>query len=162
MNLLEAFTQDDLIAALGVETVAKGLGYVSRVSALSAEGDTVSALVKGRQRTPYTVEAEVEEESGLADGASILTSSCTCPMGFGCKHVAAMMLVWLHQRRRPDRPREQVLAWVKGFREAAGKQGVQVVCCRRSTCARGRTSRSSSPTTTRRSLRTSGPPPRSS
>jgi hypothetical protein len=25
----------------------------------------------------------------------------------------------LHQRRRPDRPREQVLAWVKGFRQAA-------------------------------------------
>ena len=119
MKLLEAFTQDDLIAALGVETVAKGLGYVSRVSALSAEGDTVSALVKGRQRTPYTVEAEVEEAFGLEDGASILTSSCTCPMGYGCKHVAAMMLVWLHQRRRPDRPREQVLAWVKGFRETA-------------------------------------------
>ncbi|WP_454457368.1 DEAD/DEAH box helicase [Thauera phenylacetica] len=119
MKLLEAFTQDDLIAALGVETVAKGLGYVSRVSALSAEGDTVSALVKGRQRTPYTVEAEVEEAFGLEDGASILTSSCTCPMGYGCKHVAAMMLVWLHQRRRPNRPREQVLAWVKGFREAA-------------------------------------------
>ncbi len=119
MKLLEVFTQDDLIAALGVETVAKGLGYVSRVSALSTEGNTVSALVKGRQRTPYTVEAAVEEESGLADGIPILTSSCTCPMGYGCKHVAAMMLVWLHQRRRPDRPREQVLAWVKGFREAA-------------------------------------------
>ena len=119
MKLLEVFTQDDLIAALGVETVAKGLGYVSRVSALSTEGNTVSALVKGRQRTPYTVEAAVEEESGLADGLPILTSSCTCPMGYGCKHVAAMMLVWLHQRRRPDRPREQVLAWVKGFREAA-------------------------------------------
>ncbi len=75
MNLLEVFTQDDLIAALGVETVAKGLGYVSRVSALSTEGNTVSALVKGRQRTPYTVEAAVEEESGLADGLPILTSS---------------------------------------------------------------------------------------
>lgn len=119
MKLLEAFTQDDLIAALGVETVAKGLGYVSRVSALSVEGDTVSALVKGRQRTPYTVEAEVEDEVHPVDGHPMLRSECTCPMGYGCKHVAAMMLVWLHQRRRPDRPREQVLAWVKGFRETA-------------------------------------------
>jgi hypothetical protein len=70
---------------------------------------------KGRQRTPYDVVADVTE----ADGRPTLVSRCTCPMGYGCKHVAAMMLVWLHQRRRPDRPREQVLAWVKGFRETA-------------------------------------------
>ena len=115
MTPLDRFTQDDLIAQLGMETVAKGLGYLSRVSALSAEGSEVSALVKGRQRTPYDVFANVVEE----DGRPALVSACTCPMGYDCKHVAAMMLLWLHQRRRPDRPREQVLAWVEGFRHAA-------------------------------------------
>lgn len=115
MTPLDRFTQDDLIARLGMETVAKGLGYLSRVSALSAEGNEVSALVKGRQRTPYDVVADVTE----ADGRPTLVSRCTCPMGYDCKHVAAMMLVLLHQRRRPDRPREQVLAWVEAFRHAA-------------------------------------------
>ena len=115
MTPLDRFTQDDLIAQLGMETVAKGLGYLSRVSALSAEGSEVSALVKGRQRTPYDVVADVTE----ADGRPTLVSKCTCPMGYDCKHVAAMMLLLLHQRRRPDRPREQVLAWVEGFRHAA-------------------------------------------
>ncbi|HAF55965.1 MAG TPA: helicase SNF [Thauera sp.] len=115
MTPLDRFTQDDLIAQLGMETVAKGLGYLSRVSALSAEGSEVSALVKGRQRTPYDVFAKVVEE----EERPALVSACTCPMGYDCKHVAAMMLVWLHQRRRPDRPREQVLAWVEGFRHAA-------------------------------------------
>ncbi|MDG3065483.1 SNF2-related protein [Thauera mechernichensis] len=115
MTPLDRFTQDDLIAQLGMETVAKGLGYLSRVSALSADGCSVSALVKGRQRTPYDVSADVIEE----EGRPALVSACTCPMGYGCKHVAAMMLVWLHQRRRPDRPREQVRAWVEGFRQAA-------------------------------------------
>ncbi|MGD9872133.1 MAG: SNF2-related protein, partial [Thauera sp.] len=52
-----------------------------------------------------------------------LNSMCTCPMGYDCKHVAAMMLVLLHQRQRPDRPREQVLAWVEAFRTAARAQG---------------------------------------
>ncbi len=116
MTPLDRFTQDDLIAQLGMETVAKGLGYLSRVSALSCEGSMVSALVKGRQRTPYDVFADVIEE----DGRPSLVSECTCPMGYDCKHVAAMMLLLLHQRRRPDRPREQVLAWVEGFRHAVG------------------------------------------
>ena len=119
MTPLDRFTQDDLIAQLGMETVAKGLGYLSRVSALSAEGGEVSALVKGRQRTPYNVYANVLEE----DGRPALTSTCTCPMGYDCKHVAAMMLVWLHQRGRPERPREQVRAWVEGFRQAARALG---------------------------------------
>jgi superfamily II DNA or RNA helicase len=114
MTPLERFTQDDLIAQLGMETVAKGLGYLSRVSALSCDGSAVSALVKGRQRTPYDVFADVIDE----DGRPTLVSECTCPMGYDCKHVAAMMLLLLHQRRRPDRPREQVLAWVEGFRHA--------------------------------------------
>ncbi len=112
MTPLDRFTQDDLIAQLGMETVAKGLGYLSRVSALAADGSEVSALVKGRQRTPYDVFANVIEE----EDRRALVSSCTCPMGYDCKHVAAMMLVWLHQRGRPDRPREQVRAWVEGFR----------------------------------------------
>jgi len=115
MTPLDRFTQDHLIASLGVETVAKGLGYLSRVSALSADGNTVSALVKGRQRTPYDVVADIFDEGGQPG----LISECTCPMGYDCKHVAAMMLLWLHQRRSPDRPREQVLAWVKGFRDTA-------------------------------------------
>ena len=59
MTPLDRFTQDDLIAQLGMETVAKGLGYLSRVSALSCDGSAVSALVKGRQRTPYDVVADV-------------------------------------------------------------------------------------------------------
>ena len=117
MTPLERFTQDDLIAQLGMETVAKGLGYLSRVSALCVEDDTVSALVKGRQRTPYEVVASLVEERGRP----ALATACTCPMGYDCKHVAAMMLVWLQQRGRPERPREQVLAWVEGFRRAAAE-----------------------------------------
>ncbi len=113
MTPLDRFTQDDLIAQLGMETVAKGLGYLSRVSALSSDGGAVSALVKGRQRTPYDVSAEVIEKGGRA----ALVNTCTCPMGYDCKHVAAMMLSWLQRRLRPDRPREQVLAWVAGFRD---------------------------------------------
>ena len=55
MNLLEAFTQDDLIAALGVETVAKGLGYVSRVSALSADSPNTSlSLTSGRIASSFS------------------------------------------------------------------------------------------------------------
>ena len=115
MTPLNRFTQDDLIAQLGMETVAKGLGYLSRVSALSCDGSSVSALVKGRQRTPYDVVADVIDKGERPT----LVSECTCPMGYDCKHVAAMMLLLLHQRRRPDRPREQVLAWVEGFRHAA-------------------------------------------
>ena len=114
MTPLDRFTQEDLIAALDYPTVARGLGYLSRVSALSCDDGVISALVKGRQRSPYRVSASVVE----ARGRLRLNSACSCPMGYDCKHVAAMMLRWLHDQRNPDRPREQVLAWVEGFRHA--------------------------------------------
>lgn len=122
MSALDQITQKTLVEWLGANEVAKGLGYIARVSQLSSNDFSVSALVKGTARSPYSVYMEVAEGRG---GLWRLMSDCTCPVGRNCKHVAAMMLSWLRQRASPERPREQVLAWVEALRGAVSAEGVR-------------------------------------
>jgi superfamily II DNA or RNA helicase len=128
MTALDNITQDALVAWLGNHEIAKGLGYLARVSELSSDGRSVSARVKGTQRTPYSVHVEVAEG---ANGSPRLLSGCSCPVGRNCKHVAAMMLLWLRQRSTPDRPREQVLAWVEALRGAVAERDAEPAPARR-------------------------------
>ncbi|ATE58839.1 DEAD/DEAH box helicase [Thauera sinica] len=120
MSSLDRITQKTLVDWLGAHEVAKGLGYLSRVSRLSSNEFSVTAHVKGTKRTPYSVYVEVAEGR---DGMSHLISDCTCPVGSDCKHVAAMMLAWLRQRGSPDRPREEVRVWIEALRSAVAADG---------------------------------------
>ena len=47
MPALDDITQDALVAWLGTHEIAKGLGYLARVSELSTDGRSVS------RRTPF-------------------------------------------------------------------------------------------------------------
>ncbi len=116
MSPINSITQDELVRWLGPNEIAKGLTYLARVSELASDDFSVSARVKGTRRTPYSVYAELTDSPPRGRR---LFSDCTCPVGHDCKHVAAMMLAWLRQRSAPERPREQVLAWLEGFRSLA-------------------------------------------
>ncbi|MBS0542525.1 MAG: SWIM zinc finger family protein, partial [Proteobacteria bacterium] len=134
MTALDQISQKTLVEWLGANEVAKGLGYIGRVSELSSNDFSVSARVKGTKRTPYSVYMEVAEGR---NGLWRLMSDCTCPVGRNCKHVAAMMLAWLRQRGSPERPREQVLAWIEALRGAVGGQDASGAARRRSATSHG-------------------------
>ena len=55
------------------------------------EGDTIKALCQGSASSPYRVRVTLSS-SGVAD------AECSCPVGADghCKHVAALLLTWLH------------------------------------------------------------------
>ena len=122
MTTLDNYTASDLVNWLGANEVAKGRGYLSAVSALQRNGEMLLSRVRGTRITPYEVVIQVVD--GARVGASLL-SHCSCPVGVGCKHVAATLLVWLSQRADPNRPRQQVLAWIEAFRGAATSREMQ-------------------------------------
>jgi len=64
-------------------------GRVGALVALDADGLRWTAEVKGTRVTPYRCEARVIAPRGR--GVPTLISSCACPMGDACKHVAAML-----------------------------------------------------------------------
>lgn len=85
------YTRSQLLACLGSHTMNKAAGYVRAVSRLRATRNAVTARVQGTQPQPYDVAAHVEVE----DGELRVEGSCTCPVGFNCKHVAATLLAAL-------------------------------------------------------------------
>jgi superfamily II DNA or RNA helicase len=95
---------------LGSHTLAKGQGYIDAVSDLQWAGDSLTARVKGTQRTPYSVEIYFD---GRFQGY------CSCPVGVNCKHVAATLLANLGDSlepkpRNPVRP--EISVWLAEFR----------------------------------------------
>jgi uncharacterized Zn finger protein len=81
-------TWDDLHDSLGGRTLAKGKSYRRRVSELVQEGGRLLAWVTGRSR--YATLVELTGRKKLQ-----LQSVCSCPIGGGCKHAAAVAQVYL-------------------------------------------------------------------
>src|SRR5262249_9875776 len=52
------------------------------------EGNTLRARCHGSSGGPYRVKATLDDEGGIDD------ADCSCPVGYGCKHIVAMLLRW--------------------------------------------------------------------
>ncbi len=96
----------------GEDYAQSGYIYDGRVS-----GDIIKARSRGSSGGPYRVSATV------TDGQIIL-SDCSCPIGGACKHVAAMLLIWLDapeeftevkdgRKSLANRSKEELLALVE-------------------------------------------------
>ncbi|MFN8442138.1 MAG: SWIM zinc finger family protein [Caldilineaceae bacterium] len=64
----------------------KGRSYIDRVIEPQRIDNRLKATVAGSRL--YTTEAEVTENT--------IVSHCSCPMGGGCKHVAALLQKWIY------------------------------------------------------------------
>jgi superfamily II DNA or RNA helicase len=67
-----------------------------RVRALNFDvgSDRLTAVVQGSARAPYRQDIQLLERKGVVDHVA---GSCTCPVGFNCKHVAAALLAYVQQ-----------------------------------------------------------------
>ncbi|HEX5533966.1 MAG TPA: DEAD/DEAH box helicase [Actinomycetales bacterium] len=83
-------TTERVRALVGSGAYLRGVRYADedRVSELRVDDGRASALVSGQQVWPYRTEVAVD---GWDQG------DCTCPIGGGCKHVAAVLLTILRE-----------------------------------------------------------------
>ena len=61
---------------------------------LSRDGRALHATVQGSARRPYQQTIRLHETRG---GSASISGTCTCPVGFNCKHVAAALFAWHEQ-----------------------------------------------------------------
>ena len=113
---LDACTEKHLVDWLGQNTIDKARAYVGRVRDLEVDPDFVSAVIPGTAPRPYQAVAKLVPGR---QGAPQLVSSCTCPVGSQCKHVAAMLLRAIAERGEPERVSPGVLSWVEDLRRAS-------------------------------------------
>jgi len=75
----------------------QGRAKVESHEQLPGQGLFLSGRVRGSQRTPYRQRVQVHPG---ANGTRRIEGICSCPVGWNCKHVVALLETWLAQR--PD------------------------------------------------------------
>jgi superfamily II DNA or RNA helicase len=100
-------TTERVRALVGSGAYLRGVRYADedRVSELRVEQGRAAALVSGQQVWPYRTEVAVD---GWDPG------DCTCPIGGGCKHVAAVLLTVLREAEPEPVPEPEQYATAPG------------------------------------------------
>lgn len=111
-----SYTIQDVRLWLTPAIMQRGAAYVARVSQLHVSAERISGWVQGSAPRPYWVEVHF--------GATLRPSlSCSCPVGFACKHVAAVLLRALMGAERDQAPaiNPAVLQWIEDLRRSQGR-----------------------------------------
>jgi hypothetical protein len=114
------YTRDQIAGWLGRPTYLKALDYEHDVSSVRWYSETeLMGIVQGSRRDPYTV---LIKFSGTANSIQI-KAGCTCPVGYQCKHAAAVLIAALQSSASRTNPtvRSEVITWLENFRADVGK-----------------------------------------
>lgn len=108
------FSLEALRAALGSSHYARGLAYAQeeRVLALNEEEGRMVSEVRGSGRHTYRQEIAISATSRHL----VIAGNCSCPVGFNCKHVAAVLIV---HHRMQQAQRHMLLPAASGDRPSA-------------------------------------------
>lgn len=114
--LTHSYTRADVIRWLSNHEVQKGIAYLHVVSQLKILPHSISAQVKGSARQPYHVNIDFSQDDA---GELDIETECTCPVGYGCKHSAAVLLEALQMRNTSPQINPAVLQWLENYRRTA-------------------------------------------
>lgn len=88
-------TQQDILTSFGRNIIERGTQYFKESRVLSCEFDEasqqLSGSVKGSLETPYQTSAAIKKSN---KGGYIIHSTCSCPVGWNCKHAVALLLAY--------------------------------------------------------------------
>ena len=97
--MVPEFTEKDIVTSCGKTYTDRGRNYqrAGRVlmAQLAEDGATLEGVVQGSAARPYRVTVMIETTAR----GTLFEGSCSCPMRFDCKHVAAVLFEYLHQER---------------------------------------------------------------
>ena len=116
MSLAKTYTLADVVRWYSMHELNKAKAYLNSISQLVVQPNKITAQVKGTARQPYAV--EILFENDMADMPGI-RPMCSCPVGYKCKHTAAVLLSALALPRTPV-VNPALLAWVEAFKKAQG------------------------------------------
>lgn len=89
MSLALSYTLADITRWFAINDINRAKAYLNSISDLDIQAELIRAKVQGTQRLPYELEILLQR-----DKAGQLTAKpfCTCPVGYQCKHAAAVLL----------------------------------------------------------------------
>ncbi|MFU9135343.1 DEAD/DEAH box helicase [Erwinia tasmaniensis] len=89
------YNENQVSRWIGARTVARAKGLVEKAQNIQWQSDLLTGEVPGRTVEPF----QVMVHFSLPQGKLHASGECTCPVKNNCRHVAAVMLANLRQRR---------------------------------------------------------------
>jgi uncharacterized Zn finger protein len=91
MYKLAELTEKDIQAFCPGANFERGLNYYKHGQIMHPvqRGKRIEARCQGSMSHPYQLWVTLND-TGIQD------AGCSCPIGFGCKHIAALLLTWMH------------------------------------------------------------------
>jgi len=118
MSFAHSYTLSDVTRWYSADELRKAKAYLNSISHIEISDDVISALVKGTAPKPYVVEIFFDF---IDSGKLVIEPLCSCPVGFKCKHTAAVLLSALSlPRQKIPVVNHEVLQWVESFKKAVG------------------------------------------
>lgn len=120
---LPAYDENDLKRWYYMQDLARSAEYLDRVRILEVSGARIAATVMGTARRPYAVHIAFERTK---NGELHLSAECSCPVGWMCKHTAAVLRVLLDQKVEAGAARVSaaVLHWLEELRASEAARAV--------------------------------------
>ena len=88
-------TQQDISTSFGRNIIERGTRYFKESRVLSCEFDKeaqkLTGSVKGHAELPYQTSAVIKKSN---KGGFLIHSTCSCPVGWNCKHAVALLLAY--------------------------------------------------------------------
>ncbi len=114
MSLAKTYTLADVTRWYSMHELNKAKPYLNSITQLTVQPNKITAQVKGTAKHPYSVEIFFENDMADMPG---MRPMCSCPVGYKCKHTAAVLLSALSLPRTPV-VNPALLEWVEAFRKA--------------------------------------------
>jgi superfamily II DNA or RNA helicase len=118
MPLANTYTLADVTRWYSSLELQKAKAYLNSITQLSIQPSKITAQVKGTAKLPYLVQIFFEDTMSDMPG---MRPFCSCPVGYKCKHTAAVLLSALSLPRKPA-VNPALLEWVEAFRKAQSNQ----------------------------------------
>uniref|UniRef100_UPI00374D8AFF SNF2-related protein n=1 Tax=Undibacterium sp. TaxID=1914977 RepID=UPI00374D8AFF len=120
------FTHEDVVAFFEPNAFGRGADYARKgsVRKIKVDKDVIKGIVQGSASSLYEQHIALFAEPGGVE----FEGDCTCPVGYNCKHVVAVLLARLQQSEKPSQvaqPSSQgampqaVSAWLQRVEAAA-------------------------------------------
>jgi superfamily II DNA or RNA helicase len=125
------YTLADVQRIFSAGEIAKGQAYFRDGLVLAveigADGTVLRGQVQGTLRRPYTATVHIQPQGGYGRSrygtGTLLAGSCSCPVGYNCKHTVALLLAALAQyqaapAKREESPEAPLAAWLTTLDQA--------------------------------------------
>ncbi|HEY0720944.1 MAG TPA: SWIM zinc finger family protein, partial [Gammaproteobacteria bacterium] len=106
----ELYTEQDIRRWFDDRTLGRAASYGEAISHLTILPELLMAEVQGTEPEPYFVTIDIHRPTPRS---ITIEAECSCPVGFNCKHAAAVLYAALRLRGHGPRANPVVMSWIE-------------------------------------------------